>query len=144
MRYCDNIDYLTSSIIYVGTDEYYWARTPVALAAELSLDEGRLKTVFDGFPGLFRKSARVGSNGQHFYSLQARYSQRKGGDTRDPDQISEIRPIDTEKVKLLLDFVLTMTEHEKNDSRTYNYKHFNADHCNIFSNHHDPSRNRDV
>lgn len=118
MRYSDHVDYLISSIIYLGTHEFYWARSPEALAKELSLDEHKLGAVFDGFPGIFRKSRRLSSTGQSFYALQARYAQREGDSTGDPEQTSYIAPIDSEKLKLLLDFILKMTEHEKTDHRT--------------------------
>ncbi len=118
MKYSDSIDYLTSSILYLATHEYYWARTPRGLARELSLDEERLQEVFNAFPSLFRKSLNPGDYGQHFYSLQARYAQREGSDTAEPEKISYIKPLETDKIQLLLDFVLKMTEHEKIDSRT--------------------------
>jgi hypothetical protein len=118
MKYSDNIDYLISSILYLGTHTWYWARTPRGMASELSLDEARLLLVFDSFPSIFRKSSKPGDHDQHFYSLQARYAQREGGDTREPEKISYIAPLDTEKLNLLFDFVLKMTEHERTDART--------------------------
>lgn len=117
MKYSDNIDYLVSSILYLGSHKFYWARTPRGMASELSLDELRLKDVFDAFPGIFRKSSKPGDHNQHFYSLQARYAQREGGDTSEPEKISYIEPLTTENINLLLDFVLKMTEHEKTDKR---------------------------
>jgi hypothetical protein len=119
MRYGDNIDYLFSSIIYLGTHTFWWARSPRAMAAELQLDEEKLRAVFDGFPGLFRKSVRTNpETGQHFYALQARYAQRKGGDVKDPEQESYIEPLNPEKLQVLIDFVHKMVEHEnKADDR---------------------------
>jgi hypothetical protein len=113
MRYSNRIDYLVSSIIYLGTHTYYWARSPEALARELSLDERELELTFDGFPGLFRKSRRLAPHGQHYYALQARYAQREGADTEDPEEMSYIKPLNADKLGMLLDFVLKMTEHEK-------------------------------
>ena len=83
------------------------------LARELSLDEKKLQRIFDGFPGIFRKSQRFAPHGQHYYSLQARYAQREGKDTSDPDEISFIDRLDADRLGMLLDFVLKMTEHEK-------------------------------
>ena len=113
MKYSKNVDYLVSSIIYLGTHSYYWARSPRALARELSLNEQKLEGVFTGFPGIFRRSHRVSDEGQHYFALQARYAQREGEDTRDPEQVSYIKPLDTEKMKMLLEFVHRMTEQEK-------------------------------
>jgi hypothetical protein len=69
--------------------------------------------VFEAFPGIFRKSMRTAQDtGQHFYSLQARYAQRDGGDVKDPDQQSYIRPLVPDQLKVIIDFVLKMAEHE--------------------------------
>jgi hypothetical protein len=113
MKYAEKIDYLVSSIIYLGTHTYYWARSPDALASELSMDATTLEEVFQSFPGLFRKSHRVAENGQHYYALQARYAQREGGDTKDPETTSYIEPVDVDKLKMLLDFVMKMADDEK-------------------------------
>jgi hypothetical protein len=112
MRYSDNVDYLISSIIYLGPHGYYWARTPRNMASELSLDEDRLQRVFDGFPGIYRKSVRASKNGQHYYALQARYAQKEGGDTSDPEEVSYIAPLGTDKLQLLINFVVQSAEQE--------------------------------
>ena len=113
MRYSENIDYLISSIIYLGTHSFYWARSPSNMAQELSLSEDRLKLVFEGFPGIFRKSVRTSSGGEHFYSVQARYALREGGSTSDPEQVSYITPLSTDQLKLLIDFVQQSAEAER-------------------------------
>jgi hypothetical protein len=117
MKYAACVDYLLSSILYLGTHEYYWARSPGALASELSLDEQKLQAMFDEFPGLFRKSHRTATNGQHYYALQARYAQREGEDTKDPEEISYIAALETDKLDMLLRFVMQMTEHERTGRR---------------------------
>lgn len=63
MKYVRRVDYLVASIIYLGTHSYYWARSPQALARELSMDADELQEVFNSFPGLFRKSHRLAGNG---------------------------------------------------------------------------------
>ena len=117
MKYSDNIDYLVASIIYLGTHEFYWARTPSGLGAEIHLDEDRLEKIFEAFPSIFRKSRQPGENGQHFYALQARYAQREGGEIEEPKQASYIAPLNKDKLDLLITFILKMTEHEKFDKR---------------------------
>lgn len=116
-RYSDNIDYLISSILYLSTHKYYWARTPEGMSSELSLDEAQLSRVFNAFPGIFRKSRKSSPNGQPYYSLQARYALRDGGDTQEPNKISYIEPMTTDRIELLINFVLNMAEHEKSDIR---------------------------
>jgi hypothetical protein len=58
LKYFKNLDYLMASIIYLGTHEYWWARSPTAMAKELGLDSGKLQAIFDSFPGIYRKSER--------------------------------------------------------------------------------------
>lgn len=116
MKYKDNIDYLFASAVYLGTHTYWWARTPEAMARELQLDEDRLEQVFNSFPGVFRKSRRKSPrNDQHFYSLQARYAQAEGGDTKDLEQRDSIAPLTSEKLKVVIDFILKMAEQESKD-----------------------------
>ena len=117
MKYSDNIDYLVASILYLGTHAYYWARTPSGLGHEIYLDEKRLLEVFEAFPSIFRKSRLPNENGEHFFSLQARYAQRKGAGTDEMDDEMDIAPLDKDKLDLLISFVLKMTEHEKFDAR---------------------------
>ena len=119
MRYANNVDYLIASIIYLGTHNYYWARSARNMATELSLDEHRLQSVFDGFPGIYRKSARKAKSGQHYYALQARYAQKKGGDISDPEEVSYIDPLDTDKLQLLITFVTHSAEQEMATRRAW-------------------------
>ncbi len=118
MKYKDNVDYLVSSIMYLGSHSWYWARSPSNLAAELSMDQNKLEGVFNGFPGIFRKSRRMAPSGQHYYALQARYAQRKGGDTEDPEEVSYIEPLTVDKLKMLTDFVLQSAESERTSLRS--------------------------
>jgi hypothetical protein len=113
MMHSNRIDYLFASITYLGTHTFWWARSPKKMASELQLDEKKLLEVFEGFPGIFRKSEKTAQDtGQHFYSLQARYAQRDGGDVRDPDQQSYIKPLAPDQLKVIIDFVLKMAEQE--------------------------------
>ena len=119
MRYSDHIDYLVSSLVYLSSHSYYWARSPTNMATELSLDAERLRKVFDGFPGLYRRSVRTSSSGEHYYAVQARYAQREGGDIGDPEQISYIAPLPTERLKLIIDFVVHSAEAERASRRAW-------------------------
>jgi hypothetical protein len=117
MKYSNNVDYLISSIIYLGTHNYWWGRTPVNMAKELGMDGTRLANVLAGFPGLFRRSKEPALNNQYYYSLQARYAQYDAKEGEEPETLSDIAPVNVEKLKLLLDFVLKMAEQEKMDRR---------------------------
>ena len=116
-RYSDNVDYLVSAIFYLGTQRYWWGRTCKNMAFELHVDESRLQTVFNGFPGIFRKSHRLSAQETPFYSLQARYAQYVATEGESPENSADIEPLDAEKLGLLLDFVQRMAEHEKADRR---------------------------
>lgn len=117
MKYAQNIDYLVSAILYLGTHSWYWARTPTNMAKELSLSPDKLRQVLESFPSVFRKSTKPSGNGEHFYSLQARYALREGEDTNEPDEVSYIKPLETGQVEMLLNFVVKMVEYEKSDTR---------------------------
>ena len=117
MKYSENIEYLTASVIYLATQRGWWARTPAALAAELSLDHAKLAQVFDGFPGIFRKSTRPSSTGEHFYSLQARYAQRTEYGER--EEQTDILPLETDKIRLIYDFILRSADDERTRQRTW-------------------------
>jgi hypothetical protein len=117
LKYSDNIDYLVSAIFYLGTHTYWWGRTCKNMARELSLDTKRLQEVFDGFPGIFKKSQGLSPEGTPYYSLQARYAQYDSKEGEEPKPSSDIAPLDAEKLSLLLDFVQKMAEHEKLDRR---------------------------
>jgi hypothetical protein len=119
LRYSDHIDYLVSSLVYLGSHSYYWARSPSNLAKELSLDAARLQEVFDGFPGLYRRSVRLSETGERYYAVQARYAQREGGDTADPDQISYIAPLSSERLQLVINFVTQSAEAERAGRRAW-------------------------
>lgn len=119
LRYTDNIDYLVSAITYLSSHKYYWARSPTNMARELSLDRDHLRRVFEGFPGIFRRSVRVSDAGEHFYAVQARYAQRDGGDTSDPEQVSYIEPLPVDRLRLLTDFVLASAEAERAGRRAW-------------------------
>jgi len=117
MKYSTNIDYLFASIVYLGTHEYYWARTPQSMASELRLDEGRLQEIFEEFPGIFRKSTTVSpENKQHYYSLQARYALKEGKDIEDVDnEQSFIKAMQPAQLEVVIDFVLKMAEQESKE-----------------------------
>jgi hypothetical protein len=81
------------------------------MAEELSLNEGRLLEVFEGFPGLIRKSIRPSDSGQYYYSLQARYAQRDHYET--VEETTDIPPLDTDKIRLIYDFILKSADDER-------------------------------
>jgi hypothetical protein len=116
MKYKENLDYLFASIIYLGTHGSWWARSPHRMASELQLDEARLEEVFKSFPGIFRKSERTNpETGQYFYSLQARYAQRKGTEVNDPTQDTTIHPLAMDKLQVVINFVLSRVEAENKE-----------------------------
>jgi hypothetical protein len=119
MRYSENIDYIVSAAIYLGTQEYWWARTSKNMARELGLDVHRLEAVLSGFPGIFRRSHQLSPEGMPYFALQARYAQYEAKKGEEPETVSYIAPVSVEKLRLLLDFVLKMAEHEKESTRSW-------------------------
>ena len=117
LRYSDHVDYLIAAVIYLGTQQDYWARTPENLSRELSLDESKLVVVFNGFPGIFRKSMEPSESGQHFYSLQARHAQRF--DFSHIEQKTSIPPLATDKIRLIYEFILNSAQSERDRTRVW-------------------------
>ena len=87
----------------------------MAMAVELSLDSARLLQVFEGFPAIYRRAP----NGEHYYALQARYAQKEGGDTRDPEQVSHIETLGSAKLGLIITFVAQAAEAERASFRAW-------------------------
>ena len=117
MKYSDNLDYLVAAISYLGRSGP-WARTPTFLARELGLDDKKLKAVFEGFPGLFRKSRQPSDNencGEYYYSLQARYAKRP--DYGAPEKGTQIDPISPQEIETILEFVLRAVQMERDSVR---------------------------
>ena len=115
LRYSDHVDILVAAIQYLARSGP-WARTPTFMASELGLDAGQLKEVFNGFPGIFRKSrqpAKHTDGTEHYYSLQARYAQRP--DYSQSDRETNINPLTPEEITTLLDFILDAVrlEHDR-------------------------------
>lgn len=119
MRYTRNVEYLVSAVLYMGAYRKYWGRTASNLAEELSLDRDKIQAMFVAFPSLFRKG-RKARNGEHNYSLQARYALRTKEDPPDepdPESAPSIRPLTVEEQKMLLDYVLKAAEAERVERR---------------------------
>ena len=116
MRYSEHIDYLLASIVYLGTQPSFWARRPNYLAAELSLDEARMRRVLNGFPGIFRKSPKAAEHGEHYYSLQARYALRTDYNT--VEKKVRIPPLPVETVRLMYEFVQKSADDERSGWRS--------------------------
>jgi hypothetical protein len=107
--YKRHIDYLLASVVYLGTNNKFWSRSPSKLAAELSLDKAKLIAVFEAFPGLFRKSKQL-FEGEYPYSLQARYALTEGKDEEGKDWHPPLTP---EKLRLLYDFIQKSADEER-------------------------------
>lgn len=116
-KYSDHLDYLVASIVYLATQRGWWARTPQRLAAELSLDEARLRTTFENFPGIFRKSTFTDNEGSHFYALQARYALRSDYQTQEREV--DVPPLPIETTRLIYEFVLRAADDERTAKRTW-------------------------
>jgi hypothetical protein len=113
MRYTDHLEYLVAGINYLSRSGP-WARTLSYLATELGLDAQRLQLVFEGFPGLFRKSLKTAKhtdNSEHYFSLQARYAQRP--DYGKTDEVTLIDPLSPQEIEMTLDFVLQAVQREQ-------------------------------
>lgn len=108
--YSKHIDYLLASVVYLGTNDRFWSRTPSKLADELSLDQEELIAVFAAFPGIFRKSKNINDAGEYPYSLQARYARISGTDSEGKEWHP---PLPAETLRLLYDFIQKSADEER-------------------------------
>jgi hypothetical protein len=99
-RYADHIDTLTALITYLALTDRK-SRPSGPLADALSLPRENVLEVLDGFPSIFRKSNRVDSTGNHFYTIHARFALRPY-DGGDEDDLPQVR---ADILKVLLEFV---------------------------------------
>jgi hypothetical protein len=90
-RYTDHLGDLIALTTYLALTPKI-SRTPVWLARDLSLAEQAVRETLNGFPGLFRKSTRTSAEGEHFYTLHARYALRagEGDDTNQAELRSDL------------------------------------------------------
>lgn len=101
--YSKHLDVLTALITYLAlTDKK--SRTPRPLAADLSLPADAVEEVLNTFPGIFRKSQNTDANGNHFYTVHARYATRTS-DERNP-QDADLPAIRPELLRVLLEFAV--------------------------------------
>jgi hypothetical protein len=88
------------------------SRTAANLAADLSLPRDDVRSAFDAFPSLFRKSISRSASGEHYYTLTARYALRGSEDDNGPDP-----EIQVDVLKILLDLVAQRVEAEAAQSQ---------------------------
>jgi hypothetical protein len=132
-RYYTHLDILLALITYMALTRWR-SRSPNGLARDLGLDEAKIVTALDSFPGLFRKSTELHSTTagpQPSYTLHARYAQRR---PKGVDQVREVLPgsknlaalsdpeptqdgtgeeLDADTLRALLDFVSEQARAER-------------------------------
>ena len=114
-----DIDYIIPLITYLGMNPYWWARSAPALSAELALDEGRVRIIFDRYPMIFRKSLYIEEAKSYSYALQMRYARRDDGKTGDLPKLSGLPPLTREEIIALIDFLVRISTLEKTISSTH-------------------------
>jgi|tagenome__1003787_1003787.scaffolds.fasta_scaffold19862841_2 hypothetical protein len=105
--YDEHLDVLIGLISYLALTPKK-SRTPPNLAADLSLDQQEVRAAFENFPGLFRRSKRTSSEGEHFYTLQARFALREADD--DDPALPSLR---ADILQALLEFVAQRAQAEQ-------------------------------
>jgi hypothetical protein len=118
ISYVEHEDAIISLVSYLGAHEGRDGRdtaTPTELAGYLDLDENEVRTVLDGFKGIFRKSQKPYNTREHGsqyrYTLHLRYARRKYVD----GQIVERgEPLSNDDLFGLLNFITNriVQEHE--------------------------------
>jgi hypothetical protein len=108
----NDIDYLIPLIFFLGSNPYWWARSPQELAAELSLDETRVSEIFARYSTIFRRSEYDKEEKRYYYSLQMRYAQRKDGKTKEPPKVSAFPVLSESEIIALITFLMQISSNE--------------------------------
>ena len=132
-RYYTHLDILLALITYMALTRWR-SRSPNGLARDLGLDEAKIVTGLDSFPGLFRKSTELhptAAGPQPSYTLHARYARRR---PMGVDPVSEVpagsknlaalsdaeftqdgtgEELDADTLRALLDFVSAQARAER-------------------------------
>lgn len=104
-RYTDHLDVLLALVTYLALTSKR-SRTPGNLARDLALPPDAVASSFENFPGLFRKSQNVSGEGEHFYTLHARFALR-GTEEDVPGPA-----MGTDLLRSLLDFISQRSQDE--------------------------------
>ena len=89
-RYVDHLDTLIALATYLALTPKT-SRTCRGLAIDLSLPEDEVRSALTGFPGVFRKSRNLSSEGEPFYTLHARYALRIADADAEAQDLAELR-----------------------------------------------------
>jgi hypothetical protein len=108
-RILEDLEYLIPLISYLGSNPFWWARSAPSLAKELALNEDRVQQVFERHPMIFRKSRFIDESKAHSYALQARYAQRRDGQTDHPPQVSAFPVLSESQVISLIEFLVKLS-----------------------------------
>jgi len=126
-KYTKNLDYLVAGIGYLGANPYWVGRSASEMADELSLEKPRVQEMFETFPSIFRRSKQSSNSGERYYSLQARYAQRKTK-AGDESEMPDIAPLSLEQMSLLYEFV---TQAARDESAAL--RHWAANGVSVFA-----------
>jgi|HubBroStandDraft_2_1064218.scaffolds.fasta_scaffold368765_1 hypothetical protein len=105
-RYTGHLDTVLALTTYLALTPKR-SRTAANLADDLSLPRDDVRSAFEAFPSLFRKSRRPSPGGQPYYTLTARYALRGSEDEDGPDPELQV-----DVLKILLDLVSQRAEAE--------------------------------
>lgn len=98
-RYSDHLDTLIALATYLALTPKI-SRTSRGLAVDLSLPEDDVRTTLNSFPGVFRRSRNMSTEGESYYTLHARYALRKAD--AEGQNLAELR---SDLLSTLLQFV---------------------------------------
>jgi hypothetical protein len=115
-RYSDHLDVLVALATYLALTPKT-SRTIPWLAKDLSLPEAAVRTALEGFPGIFRRSRRPSSVGEHFYTLHARFALRSTDADSETQALVELR---SDLLSTVLQFV---TQQAAQESSFEQFKH---------------------
>ena len=111
LSYSDNFDALVALTTHLGSTPSKSRRAP-SLSRDLGFEVATVRSVLDGFPGIFRRSRQTDQSGEHYYTLHLRYA-RRGIDDEDDAQDTPNESLQPQELSTLLDLILKMVAHER-------------------------------
>lgn len=105
--YTENFDTLVALVTHLSNTRYE-SRTIPTMAADLGLDEQKVRTVLEKFPAFFRKS-RKQHEGEYYYTVHLRYARRSPDESHPKEPTNPLKP---EELSTLLDLISKMLANE--------------------------------
>jgi hypothetical protein len=115
--YTENFDTLLALVTHLAST-HLQSRTVPGLARDLGFNAEDVRTVLNGFPGMFRKSRSTDRAGEPYYSVHLRYARRSLSNEPNEHEAADAdnEPLNSEELSSLFQLITQMVAHESERS----------------------------